>query len=552
MQEAVSSERSTKEWQRSAWLAPVVLALLALAMRWQQLDDVARFDELYHVFAARGWLESGELRVAEGAYDRASLFTLLVAAALALLGDSLEVARLVSVLAGVALVVLVFLWTRAVAGAGAAWVAALLLCFWPDAIRLSQLARFYTLHGLAFWLGAIGTYRLFTRPAGGVELGLLAAGTLGAFALALHLQPVTLIGVLGIGTWIALARVLPWLTASLPAPRRWLIGGAAVALGGLAGLLVLQTTPGAALLAQYRATPLWMAELSAPVWFYHLELLQDFPTLWSLTGLAVLVGLASRPQPTAFCACVFAVAFVALSFAGPKGPRFAYHVLPFLFVLWGIALAGIWPRLWGFVEEAARRARAWLGLDWAGRWGTYAILGLVLAQAVLANGTSIKSAAELLGVDLLPDPARAWASVRPQLEPWLDATVVVTTSELPALYYLGRHDLLVSRSRLEELQVAEFGLDRRTGRPVISTARSLELVMDCYPDGLIVTSAGAWRDPADLDAATADLITTRATPLALEDDRMLAFAWQRPPDAPRPAACPPLPTVASDGSAAAD
>jgi hypothetical protein len=324
------------------------------------------------------------------------------------------------------------------------------------------------------------------------------------------------------------------------------VAAAAVALAALAALLVLQTGPGGDLLRQYRATPLWMAELSAPMWFYHLELLQDFPTLWSLTGLAVLVGLAWRPQPTAFCACVFATAFVALSFAGPKGPRFAYHVLPFLFVLWGIALAGIWPHLWGFLEEAARRARAWLGLEWAGRWGTYAILGLVLAQAVLANGTSIKSAAELLGVDLLPDPARAWASVKPQLEPWLDATVVVTTSELPALYYLGRHDLLVSRSRLEETrEPSEFNLDPRTGRPVISKRASLELVMDCYPDGLIVTGVSAWGDPAALDAATANLITARATPVDLGDERMLAFVWERPPDAPRPAACPRLPTVAA-------
>jgi hypothetical protein len=72
-----------------------------------------------------------------------------------------------------------------------------------------------------------------------------------------------------------------------------------------------------------------------------------------------------------------------------------------------------------------------------------------VAQAVRANGTSIKRGAELLGADLLPDPARAWGSIRPELEPWLDATVVATTSELPVLYYLRRYDLLVSRSRLE-------------------------------------------------------------------------------------------------------
>ena len=80
------------------------------------------------------------------------------------------------------------------------------------------------------------------------------------------------------------------------------------------------------------------------------------------------------------------------------------------------------------------------------------------------------------------------------------------------------------------------------------TPASLALVMDWYPDGLIVTRAGAWRDPVGLDAAIADLITARATRLELDNGRTLASIWERPPDAPRPAECPRLPTVVATPS----
>jgi hypothetical protein len=51
-----------------------------------------------------------------------------------------------------------------------------------------------------------------------------------------------------------------------------------------------------------------------------------------------------------------------------------------------------------------------------------------------------------------------------------------------------------------------------------------------------------------LDAAIADLITARATRLELDNGRMLASVWERPPDAPRPAECPRLPTVVATPS----
>ena len=322
---------------RSPWLAPAVLGCLALAVRLPNLDHVAELDELYHFFAAQSWLAEGQLRVADGVYDRTALFTIFLAQWLGVFGENLIVARLPSLIAGAALVVLVFLWTRAVAGKLAALLTALLLALDPEHLQLSQLIRFYTLQCLFFWLGAIGTYRLVTSPspAPGRSL-LLAVGTVVCFGVALYLQVTTLIGLLGVAVWLALAWGLPRL-ARYPPRTRWGIAAALAIVGGAAIAVLVETGLAAELLARYRSTPLFGADDRDAFWYYHAFLTIYYPTLWPLVALAVVIGLAYRPHPTAFCACVVAVAFVVHSFAAPKGMRYLSYALPFLFVLWGIA-----------------------------------------------------------------------------------------------------------------------------------------------------------------------------------------------------------------------
>ena len=304
------------------WLAPAVLGCLALAVRLPHLDHVAHFDELYHFFAAQSWLAEGQLRVADGVYTRTPLFTIFLAQWLGLFGENLVVARLPSLIAGTALVVLVFLWTRAVAGNLAAVVAALLLALDPEHLQISQWGRFYTLHCLLFWLGAIGTYRLVTSPppAPG-RAALLAAGILVCFGAALYLQITTLIGLLGVAVWSALALGLPWLARCSPRAR-WGIAAGVALLGGAAIWVFVETGLVAELLARYRSTPLFQAENRDAFWYYHAFLTIYYPTLWPLVALAVVIGLAYRPHPTAFCACVVAVAFVVHSFAAPKAMRY--------------------------------------------------------------------------------------------------------------------------------------------------------------------------------------------------------------------------------------
>jgi 4-amino-4-deoxy-L-arabinose transferase-like glycosyltransferase len=531
-----------------SWLAPLLVGALALAVRLPNLDHVAHFDELYHFLAAQSWLAEGQLRVADGAYNRTPLFTIFIAQWLGLFGENLVVARLPSLIAGTALVILVFLWTRAVAGSLAAVLAALLLALDPEHLQISQWGRFYTLQCLTFWLGAVGSYRLVTSPPRTPGRAImLAFGALVCFGAATYLQITTLIGILGVAVWASVALGLPFLARRSNCVRWTLLLGIAL-LGAVAIWAIIEIGVAAELLDRYRGTPVYQAGNRNEFWYYHAFLIVYYPTLWPLVALAAIIGLAYRPRPTAFCACLVATAFVLFSFAGPKAERYLTFAQPFLFVLWAIPLAEVWPRLRRLLEEVGTRAMAWLGLGRLGRPGMFAALTAVLIFTVVANGAWVRTAANMFDFVIPPMKRQAdWAAAKDTLAPWLaDAAIVLTTNELSALYYLGRYDVLISRSRLSEYgDGQDFSRDPRTGRPVIAAAESLALIMDCYQDGLIVADDSRWDNRAQVSDGVIQLISARAEELELPAVAMHAFVWRQPEDARRAEACARLPAALS-------
>jgi hypothetical protein len=68
----------------------------------------------------------------------------------------------------------------------------------PHAIELSQLSRFYTLHGLLFWLGATGWFALLTQQRTVWTSVSVAGLTLLSLGMAVHLQYTTYIGLAGL------------------------------------------------------------------------------------------------------------------------------------------------------------------------------------------------------------------------------------------------------------------------------------------------------------------------------------------------------------------
>jgi hypothetical protein len=534
MQLASTAARQ-RESSTAAWAAPVALFAAACLLYSINLNRMAHPDEFYHVLAARGLLATGEPRIAEGLYTRVFLQTWLVAKSFSLFGDSLAAARVPSLLATALLVALLFAWLRREAGSPAAWVGAGLFAVSPFAVDIAQFCRFYALQSLVFFGSAVLVHAAVAGSAQALPRRLLLLLLAGApMALAVYLQPTTLLGCVGLGLWAAAGIGLPWLGDRAVPRRRKLLAVAALGVLAVAVVAALAATGTLGdLWRQYRSTPLFSQDSSDEFWYYHAWYSLLYPSLWPATGVLALVAVAARPLPGSMALSVFAVGFLLNSFAAGKSLRYIAYAQPFLFILWGIGLAALWSQLVQF----AGRLRAALGdhltgFD-AGRWLAGLLVGAGVVFLVAANPAWVRTAMLLADVTVPPEQPRAnWPLARESLAPWLErADIVVTTEELGHLYFLGRYDVRFSPSKLGELHKSEqreFGIDFRTGRPVIGSRETLERILACYPVGIIVGPAAHWGRPELINGELAALITARARPLPLPPaSHLRAYAWER-------------------------
>jgi hypothetical protein len=531
----------------ASWLEPALLCGLALALRVVWLDAGLHFDELYHLLAADGWLEYGEPRIADGVYERGSMFTTLIAWCFALFGNSIEVARLPSMVFGTALVAVAFLWTRSVAGSLAAWATGLLLAVSTLAVELSYIVRFYTLQGLAVFVAAWCAWQLASGQGSTRQRVALTSAGIACGLLAITVHIVSLIHLAGVGLWFVAAlsqRTWPWLGGK----RRLqlLIAATVLATGVMLVSAIAQVGILEQLWQEYRWTPLWAAENQHKIYYYHVRLLELYPFLWALTPFAALAALTAWPRAATFCLTVFGSSLVLLSFGGMKSDRYLFGVLPFLFALWGMGFAATFAWLREGVLALADQVLSALPVRLPERPARLGLITISLAFLFAASGEPMQTARALISGHLPHAPGRNvispdWPQARPLLAPWLErAEVVVTTDELSALYFLGRADLVISGTRLSEVgDHSDFSRDPRTGVPVIKSADALREVIACRQNGLIVIPR------FDLDAEWTVSKETREALVGLTDsvalpglDELRVFRWRTPAAALRPCPAP--------------
>ncbi len=526
-----------------------VLFALALSIRVFHLDGLPHFDELYHLFAARSWSDEGVLRIADGLYERAWLYTVAQSAWMDLFGHDLPAARLSSAVLGSLTVAAVFLWTRAVAGRTAAWIAALMFCLAPGAILISRFARFYAAQELLLFLGAAGVYALTIRRWPPAATAGLAAGVVLCFGLSLHLQPTTAIGLAGVALWVALQ--FGGTVMAEPEPRRrwrlWTIAATAAALLGIAAVLAWTSGLAERAWATYRWASIGNSDNRDYFRFYVDALLDQYPTLTTLLPLAAILAVIGRPRAGGLALCIFGTVLVLLSFGGMKEERYIAFAMPWFCILWGIALAQLVPAFRYLAAALDRTVGSAASLA-PGAPPRRLITGAVLAggaTVVLLLNPAVPGAVKMLdrGVELTR--GGQFAAARARLEPLLtSAAVVIATDDLMALYHLGRYDVVILPSRLSESpnsDRSEFTIDRRTGRPVITTADSLALVLDCTPNGLFVSEERGWRTQIRQIPGAAEVLAARAQPVEVPQwEPFFAYRWDNHGPPPG-AACDRLP-----------
>lgn len=515
------------------WSVALLLAAAVLALHAPLLSAPARHDELYHLLAARGLLETGEPRIADGLYVRGYAYTRLAAWAMALFGDHLAAARLPALVAAALVPASLFLWLqRAGAGAGAALGAAALLATSPFLMEISAFARFYSLQVLAVFAGAVAIERAQAeaRP-------LLALPALPAFALALHLHPASVFVLAGLVPWGAWV-LWPHLSGRLRPVL--LLAGVAVLLAVVLLVPVREAVVGAWRL--YRTAQPFQERFADAVWFYHAWYQLYYPAFWTLTPLLVVPALRRGPGPAFFALCLFASAFVLASFAAAKGTRYLAAAQPFLFALWALGLAAAADLLRPLAARLPERIHALPPLLAPRR-----LLPLALAGCLLLQPFWVRSAALLAHVPLpfeVPDPD--WERAAAVLRPWAErAEVVVSAVDVYALAHLGRHDIGFEASKYGELRdqpETPLRRDPRTGRPVAGDPAVLERILGCYRSGLFVAEAAQFANSGILPPGTRAVLERHARALAdLQGSGLVAYVWERRrPELP-PGSCRDLP-----------
>ncbi len=502
------------------------VAVSALVFRLGLINAPLHHDEMYHLFAAAGWLEQGRFAIADGVYERAWAYTWLVAQINALFGQGAVWPRLSSVACWISAIVIAVLWVKSLVSMRAALIAAAFLVVWPSGIISAQFVRFYALHALLVMVSTIAVFYLTEPETKWRDRALLLVAALAGFAFAAHLQPTTFVAVLGVAAWIGLFIVLPWIWRQ---PARYkLLAALAISLAAaLSAAYALGFIAKA--WAELRFTAGWLAENRNDILYYHKVLLDDYPVLWPLFPFAAIIAIAARPRLASLCLCMVIAALGVHSLAGMKLPRYIVYMMPFMFIIYAIALDAILPALIASLQKAGKSAFANLGFAPSSGLLATAALAIALGFAIFANAVSHQALSLALGRTAEPlrlEHRFAWPNAKQQIGDWLGRDgIVVSTNDMHALQYLGKLDVLYHQTRTSELNNTEFDRDFRTGRLVIGEFESLARVLACHPAGVFVTTPAWWEyTPAGRELRA---LVTGKVEIRREAD-LLAFAWQTP------------------------
>jgi hypothetical protein len=496
------------------------------------------FDSYYHLLAGRSFATDGTLAVGEGSYSRAAWLSKIVGVLFRVFGEHVIVARMAMGAVTAVWATVLFAWVLRVANPAAAWVTGTLFALSPLVLVNAGFIRFYGVAGLLILIAVMSAYEATSSNTTGKRRALCALLMLGSlYALRYEMTNQTQIWALGLGAWLAATGAVA--AMQMRRPLRHLILGTAVVGGGAALFIAWASGWLADTWMAYRDAQAGLAYRGSDLRFYERLIRDDYPTLWTLLPFAVLLSVRASPRLTGLALALFGVGFLSLSAAGPKAERYFVPLLPFFFLIWGLATAEAVPLLRSLVAgsldrigdvirgPSMRRASTILA------WGSMLLFLFTTNRGFSRLRTLPTGQVISRTLDQIPESAAAspagWDAIAPTLREVMSTVdVVVTSNQLRCLYHVGDFDVAVRPAAIQDvIGRREFGIDPRTGRPVISSLESFQQVVDQHPTGVVFGEVWMWgHRVAGFSPEIVAWVEETMHPLELPGDvAVRAFIW---------------------------
>jgi 4-amino-4-deoxy-L-arabinose transferase-like glycosyltransferase len=510
-------------------------------------------DEIFHVYSAQRIVAGESPLLPSGLpYTRSLPYTRTVAWAGALFGGVNEwTARLPSVVFGCLSILVVFAIARQWYSSTAGLIAAFVTAVAPMQVAHSRQVRMYA---LVQFLYLIIIYLLFqafetvaplrrsrvphrfaawcrnleVRP----SLLLLA---LPLIVLARHTHSVILPSLTGPATYIVvMALVSPIMRGISPMARVKYWGAAALLIAVALLILFLDVASLRTLYEEARFyAPTW-AQGQVGNWRFYLYAFDDlYPTIFGTFLLAAALALIRNWKATLYLLTCFTVPFLLHSFLlAQKEDRYLFHIMPLMFVIFGVAVSASLATLYRSLAAWAANAMNANSKVVAGTVTLLAVTFLFGATRELREGVKLHNldVALVAGVQHF-NWKRTMEFIAERAQP---ADVIITSRSLATHYYGPPLPLYsLNEQELDSILTAyprdENGRPRdySTGAPVVLGINGLREVLDRHQSGWLVAEGpqmGSVSIPPEIARYIDHHLTREAVPGA---DDMVLFSWGR-------------------------
>ena len=363
----------------SSFLVGATLVLCVLTAGYLRLDGIGDWgywtDELFHVFAARSYLDDGDFHIPwqQHEYTRAKLITLITALSFHLFGESEVAARTPFALINILFIVIAYPILKRLFSRNVALIFVIAMTFSSFAIGMSRECRMYTLFQLFYFLMAVSFFRAIEpgktesverqgsflaaqqRGLGVSWLFLLIALAFGAAAISVNTLAVIFVFVVLVYAAVMFGFECHAQNIGAAFRSRYSLAIGTIVLAGflyllgssdfLRGLLgIVGDRPAFKFLNLDSMInlafnrPVWMTTQQSNLQYYYSVFAESHPFLWAILPIGLFMAVFRYKKAGAFFAVAFITLFLLHSFVfiGRQSDRYVFYAAPFFVTIGAI------------------------------------------------------------------------------------------------------------------------------------------------------------------------------------------------------------------------